>query len=123
MMEILGKGECLCWVQQFTIKEVSNLLDLSSYVSAEEDDPILALGLINVKLPSIVPNKKSPWKPEYFIPRFIADCAKHQGFGGVIFNSPKHYESNLVLFNWDEHSILPINRPRTLELKKTKEVS
>ena len=120
MMEILGKGECLCWVQQFTIKEVSNLLDLSSNVFAEEDVPILALGLINVKLPSIVSNKKSPWKPEYFIPRFIADCAKHQGFSGIIFNSPKHYERNLVLFNWDKNNILPVNEPRTLELKRSK---
>jgi len=122
MIEILDKGECLAWVQQFSIKEISNLLDLSNHVSAEEDVPILALGLINVKLPSIVvPNKKSPWKPEYFIPRFIADCAKNQGFSGIIFNSPEHYERNLVLFKWDEHSILPINEPRTLELKRSKE--
>ena len=121
MLEILDKGECLAWVQQFSIKEISKLLDLSNHVSAEEDFPILALGLINVKLPSIVvPNKKSPWKPEYFIPRFIADCAKNQGFNGIIFNSQEHYERNLVLFNWDEHSILPINEPYTLELKKKK---
>jgi hypothetical protein len=120
MIEILDKGECLAWVQQFTIKEVSNLLDLSSYVSAEEDIPILALGLINVKFPSMVPSKESPWKPEYFIPRFIADCAKHQGFSGIIFNSTNHYERNLVLFNRDEYSILPINEPRILELKRAK---
>lgn len=121
MIEILHKDECLAWVQQFCIKEVSNLLDLSNHIPAEEDVPILALGLINVKLSSMVPGKESPWKPEYFIPRFIADCAKHQGFNGIIFNSPKHYERNLVLFNWDKNNILPINEPRTLELKRAKE--
>lgn len=123
MIEILDKGECLAWVQQFNIKEISNLLDLSNHVSAEENVSILALGIINIKLPSMIPKKESPWKPEYFIPRFIADCAKHQGFSGIIFNSEKHYERNLVLFNWDERSILSINEPYTLELKKKKEIS
>lgn len=119
LKEILDEDECIAWVQRFKVKEAKNILDLSAFISVNEEYPILALGL-NIELPSMIPDKESPWKPEYFVPRFIADCAKLKGFNGIKFKSEKHYKDNLVIFAWDSSSIKPMGKPAILELKKPK---
>ena len=95
------KGEGIAWVQKYLIHDAGKIIDLRSN-SAYADDPslpIIALGLIHDHLPRFTqPNPDSAWKPEYFVPRFIADCAKQQGFDGIAFQSDKHYYVNLVLF-------------------------
>ncbi|MBN2020316.1 MAG: RES family NAD+ phosphorylase [Sedimentisphaerales bacterium] len=115
-IETIKKDECLAWVQEFRIKKATNILNLVNYMYEEKEMPVLALGLIHSKLRYIVPTD-SPWKPEYFIPRFIADCARIHTLNGIVFESAKHYEKNLVLFNIDPTIIEPVGEPRALELK------
>lgn len=112
-------GEGFAWVQQFDLPALSDILDLrtSFFAAGSPDLPVLALGLINSHLPRLVPEQDSAWKPEYFVPRFVADCARSQGFRGIIFNSRKHYEANLVLFSWDDLAITPTGEPRLVLLQ------
>ncbi|HEV2147429.1 MAG TPA: RES family NAD+ phosphorylase [Longimicrobiaceae bacterium] len=113
-------GEGFAWVQQFDLPVLQDILDLrTSFFAAKTLDlPILALGLIHSHLPQLVPEKDSAWKPEYFVPRFIADCARAQGFRGIIFNSQRHYEVNLVLFSWGDLKITPTGEPKLVLMKK-----
>lgn len=115
--EILDDGECLAWIQKFQIHDISRILDLTAIIPEPDDIAILGLGLINRKLDSMQPRKESPWKPEYFIPRFIADCAKHQGFTGIQFHGNKHDHKNLVLFDWKQDNVEPLDLPRTLVME------
>lgn len=45
------------------------------------------------------------------MPRFIADCARYSGCRGIIFNSAKHTDENIVLFTWDDLAITPLGSP------------
>ncbi|MFA5239936.1 MAG: RES domain-containing protein [Phycisphaerae bacterium] len=88
-------------------------------IGDDENIPIIVLGLINVKLPALKVEKDCPWKPQYFISRFISDCAKEQGFKGIVFNSRKHYERNLVLFDWKKEDIIFQDEPRIVQIKRS----
>ncbi|HEX7477459.1 MAG TPA: hypothetical protein VF331_06610 [Polyangiales bacterium] len=70
----------LGWVQQFRVPTQQNLIDLTQGDPWRDtsDVPILAPGLVST-LGDLVPSPTSAWKPEYFIPRFIADCARQAG--------------------------------------------
>ncbi len=54
--------------------------------------------LINRRLTKSVEHKSS-WKPEYFIPRFIADICKEFGINGIIFSSAVYNMINIVIFD------------------------
>lgn len=120
LAEILDRdsGENVGWVQDFQVHDAGRILDLRRDVNDAEDEsiPIVALGLISEHLPSLQPNPDSAWKPEYFVPRFIADVARHEGFDGIMFESRKHYYCNLVLFSWNEDRIEPDGTPRLVTL-------
>jgi hypothetical protein len=61
-------------------------------------------------------NQDCDWKPEYLIPRFVADCARHSKYRGIIwriFTQRGPYD-NLVLFDWSEETV---RKNRDLELK------
>lgn len=104
--------EDLAWIQMFRIKNTPGILDLYNYIFEDDEAiPILALGLVNDQLRTLTSKKDSPWKPEYFIPRFIADCAKLRGLNGIIYYGAKHREKNLVLFNYHKKDIKPIGKP------------
>lgn len=114
--EVLHPGECLVWVQQFTIKNRTRLLDLRR-PDAHEDYgslPVLLAGLAWSRAHVAPSNPDSEWKPQYFLPRFIADCARRHGFRGIVFESPKHYGENLVLFDWEPLDIIPDGDPHLL---------
>lgn len=107
--EVVGPGERMAWVQQFRIAELDNLLDLRAwtaddgrgYTEAGEprEVPLLAVGMIFSEVLGERPARDAPWKPEYLVPRFIADAAKNQGYRGIIFKSPRHFDDNLVVFD------------------------
>ena len=61
----------------------------------------------------LAPPRDSPWKPEYFVPRYIADCAREAGFKAIRFQSARAYGTNIVLFEWDDASIRPLGEPQT----------
>lgn len=120
LKEVLNKDERLAWVIELKIRRVKKLLDLSDRSYWEEHDvPVLLLGLAHDKLSSMRPDKQRLWKPEYFVPRFIADCARHQRLRGIIFKSPRHYANNLVLFKWSKCTVVPVGKPSIMQLKNT----
>jgi hypothetical protein len=121
----VAAGEGFGWVQEFRFPNLDDILDLRYSLSTAGDSTIsvLALGLINEHLPALRPSAESAWKPEYFVPRFIADCARRRGFRGVIFDGTKHYKKNLVLFNWDDLNIETIGEPRLIQLASTHSAS
>jgi hypothetical protein len=107
-----SQGEGIGWVQRFSVPAATKVLNLVAPDFYDEYQvPILALGLIN-RLPRLIPKPDSPWKPEYFIPRFIADCAREHGIAGVVFESRKHLDKNLALFRWVPSKVRPIREPR-----------
>lgn len=120
LMETLDvrNGERLGWVQEFRVDPDFRVLNLETDHWAAEDErlPLLALGLINEHLPSLQPNYSLPWRPEYFVPRFIADCARQHGFRGVLYQASKHYGSNLVLFQWTDGEVTPSGEPALREI-------
>jgi len=111
LSETLEEGDCFAWVQKFHIKKADNLLDLAPFFQDEINIPIIMLGL-NAKLFKSQVDKSCPWKPQYFITRFLSDCAKEQGYKGIVFNSPKHYDENLVLFDWEKDNIIHVDEPK-----------
>jgi hypothetical protein len=98
------------WVQEFTIGEISNVLDLRIKDWSEElTPPLIAVGLTSEYIGAAA--SATAWKPEYLVPRFIADCARRAGYHGIIFHSVKHSDENLVLFTWEDLVITPIGGP------------
>ena len=120
LSEILNrkKNEGIAWIQDFIIYDSGEILDLRLNPDNAEDldIPVLALGLIHDHLPNSKPDSDSAWKPEYFVPRFISDCAKKAGFNGIIFQSDKHYYDNLVLFGWDKSIVKSVGKTRLVHL-------
>jgi hypothetical protein len=107
------KNEALAWVQEFKIPGISGVLDLIKPDWHEEERvPLLALGLLS-HMDRLAPPRGSPWKPEYFVPRYIADCAKEAGFKGIRFRSARAYGTNLVLFEWDERVVEAVGEPQS----------
>lgn len=116
-----SEGEVVAWLQKYRIQGAGDLLDLRSPGYPDEIDlPVLTVGLAT-HLPDLQPEKASPWKPEYFVPRFIADCAKARGFRGILFHSRKHINDNLVLFKWDDIRLRRVGKPRLCELSASDE--
>lgn len=116
--ECLGPGDEIAWVKQFKVRSVKKVLDLSDYLNAQDAIDVLSLGLINEHLDRLTPDEKSPWKPEYFLPRFIADCARQQGYGGIIFRSRRHYGTNLVIFSYDKSMVRAIGKTKLFQFEE-----
>lgn len=109
---------CILWVQRFRVRGLSGLLDLAGV--AEEGEvrrrgvPLLTAGL-NAVMERLRPNPASPWKPEYFVPRFVADAARAAGFRGILYCSTRFDGYNAVLFDWTGREIRAEGEPDILE--------
>ena len=119
--EVLEEGESRAWVMRFQLRDVGPILDLSiSEAWAEEELPVLAIGLGYFGNLSRLVKRDKGWKPEYLLPRFIADCARLNGFVGVVFRSSRYWADNLVLFAWDDQKIVADAEPRIIEVRPWK---
>jgi hypothetical protein len=101
------------WLQKFRIEKATNILDLTAdpVEDPEARANLLTFGLIyGGELRTRVEREKG-WKPEYFVPRFIADCARREGFNGIKYKSSRHYLENLVLFSWEKKAVKPLGKP------------
>lgn len=65
-------------------------------------------------------DRLNSWKPQYFVPRYIADCAREKGFNGILFKSVRHWSSNLVLFNYDPMIVVPEGDPEIVAFQESK---
>lgn len=104
----------LVWIQKFSINpQIDNLLDLSfDWNDLTPSTSSLLLSLhVKDSLGKSGRNNEN-WKPDYYITRFIMDCAKSLGYSGIKYNSTKKYsEYNLVIFENDITKVTPIDKP------------
>lgn len=117
--EVLGKEGGLAWVQEFEVGTISDIVDLSSGLinTPPQDISALRFGLGYTKALARPVERSNGWKPEYFVPRFLADCLKRVGVNGVIFRSQYHYSDNLVLFRYEDRDIKPVKEPSLITLR------
>lgn len=104
----------LVWCQKFEItKDVKQILDLSfdwSDLSLSTSTLLLSLKMNDALDRSI--NNSEFWRPDYFLTRYIMDCAKSLGYSGIKYNSTRSYSDyNLVLFYPQSIDIKSIGKP------------
>jgi hypothetical protein len=113
LREVLKANERVAWVQEFKVASASNVLNL---IPEQGEDPpegltILTFAMMYGGVLSQPVARSEGWKPEYFIPRFVADCAKSHGFEAIKFLSSWVYHSNLVLFACNSENVVPVGQP------------
>ncbi len=110
-----GHNSSLVWYQEFEVEnEINNILDLSyslGDISLSSTVLFLALTEYNDAVYKDGGNVDN-WKPDYFLTRYIMDCAKHCGYNGIKYNSTKDIGYNTVLFFPENLKIKPIDRPK-----------
>jgi hypothetical protein len=111
---ISGEHSLLVWCQEFKISvPVSDILDLSfnwDYLTPSTSTLLLSLKMSN----AIERNDRNTenWKPDYYLTRYIMDCAKSAGYNGIKYNSTKQSVSyDLVLFYPEKIKIKTIGNP------------
>jgi len=112
----------IAWTLGFRIKLAERILDLEP----EAGFPDTSLGLLPFGLTygghlDLKVMRDKGWKPEYFVPRFIADCARMSGLNGIKFKGTRSWHSNLVLFSWNDSSVEAIGEPRILQVNIDKD--
>lgn len=105
---------CLVWVQEFKLSsDVGNILDLTfdiSNIGLNHNPLLLSLSLANVL--EETKNNSEFWRPDYFITRYIMDCAKELKYNGIKYNSTKSFNDyNVVLFYPEAFEIENIANP------------
>ena len=112
---IAEEHSVLVWYQEFEIKEpVGNILNLS--FDWENLTPSTSTLLLSLKVYGTIERtdrNKENWKPDYYLTRYIMDCAKSVGYKGIKYNSVKEsYSYDLVLFYPKDIRIETLGNPR-----------
>ena len=112
---ISEKRALLVWCQEFSIpKPIDDVLDLSfdwDLLTPSTSTLLLSLKVFNTLGRS--DRNKENWRPDYYLTRFIMDCAKSAGYNGIKYNSAKNsYSYDVVLFYPEKVEILPIGHPK-----------
>jgi RES domain-containing protein len=113
--EVLGDvgRSVIVWMQKYTLNEVAPVLDLAVDWDeiGIENSPLLTAVHVSGVIRESVDDKENRWKPQYFLTRFIADCARFAGMKGVLYDSACTFGKNLVLFNPGDCAIGPACEP------------
>ena len=117
-----GHNSLLLWYQEFDVeKEINNILDLSySFENISLSSSVLFLALTEYN-DAVYKNggNLDNWKPDYFLTRYIMDCAKYCGYNGIKYNSTKDgVGHNFVLFYPEKVKLKAIDRPQIYILMK-----
>lgn len=112
---ISDEKSVLVWVQQFTIEgRIDDILDLSfdwSHLTPSTSALLLSLKVYNTIGRS--DRNSENWRPDYYLTRYIMDCAKFHGYKGIKYNSSKDsFNFDLVLFYPDKVKIKAVGKPR-----------
>lgn len=117
-----GHNSLLLWYQEFDVeKEVDSILDLSySFGDISLSSSVLFLALTEYSDAVYKDGGNlDNWKPDYFLTRYIMDCAKHCGYNGIKYNSTKDRGGhNYVLFYPEKVKLKAIDRPQIYILMK-----
>ena len=107
-LEIQEGSENICAIQKFRINNLNKLLDLrSNYDNIDPEVDLIYWAIIYNGFIGNSPSKTSSWKPEYFVPRFIADVARYFEYNGIIYTSAVSEGENLVLFKYTKDELFP----------------
>lgn len=108
--------KALVWVQEYEIDKIDNLLDLSRNGDSigTLTSPLLIAILTKRAIDRRVEDPNKTWKPQYFITRFISDCARASGFQGILYSSTKFYGKNVVLFYPEKVNLKEKGNPKVL---------
>lgn len=84
------------WVQRIRLAKLERILDLTG------DHSLLKCAAIfcGSKEPNVC--RPDDLQPQYRVPRFVAECARHAGACGLLAPSAKS-GTNLVLFRWERN--------------------
>ena len=123
--EIIKEGESIVWMQKWVVEGLEQILDLVVFGpddlepvsnSTVEELPLLATAMIFGGHLNQDVDRTASWKPEYFIPVYVADAAKRAGFKAIRFSSTRCYsDPNLVVFDADA-PVKPDGTPFTFNL-------
>jgi hypothetical protein len=101
----------LCGVQSFEITSLNRVLDLRGVSSRS----LLYAALVFDRYLDRSVDHTSSWKPEYLVPRFVADVARRKGFDGIAYWTTKVFSaaggSNLVIFHPSPDNYRPRGAP------------
>lgn len=120
---IKNEKSILVWSQKFEIQnDIEKLLDLTfDWMNISPSTSTLLLSLKVYNSIGREDRNKELWRPDYYLTRFIMDCAKEQGYNGIKYNSTKETaEFDLVLFYPDNLKIEAIGNPH-IEIFMNKE--
>lgn len=104
----------LAWCQLFSLdKPITKILDLSfDWTELSLSTSALLLSLKMENAIDKTGGNKEFWRPDYFLTRYIMDCAIALGYNGIKYNSTKEFTGyNIVIFKPENHSIKPIGKP------------
>lgn len=101
------------WVQIYKLEDINNILDLTNdWENYYPTTGAIIVALLSSRVLSRkVTNRGSRWKPEYFVTRFIADCARLAGYAGIQYDSTRGYGNNVVLFGPESLPIKAEGKP------------
>ncbi|RZJ49253.1 MAG: RES domain-containing protein, partial [Flavobacterium sp.] len=112
---IYGDRGIVVWVQKFTVlRPIDKILDLTfDWTNLSTSTQTLMIAL-NIKDSLIKKDRNvENWKPDYYITRFLMDCAKKSGYNGIKYNSAHGYsEYNVVIFDSKSIDIVPKGNPK-----------
>jgi hypothetical protein len=105
------ESDGLCGVQSFEITSLDRVLDLRGVSSRS----LFYAALVFDRYLDRSVDHTSSWKPEYLVPRFVADVARRKGFDGIVYWTTKvSYAaggSNLVIFHPSPDNHRPCGAP------------
>lgn len=112
LCEIVGWGDDKqCAMQKFRLTESIQVLDIrhdDRKLNLSSD--LLIVAVVYNGYLELVPDQGTSWRPEYFVPRFLADCARLEGFEAIWFSSVWDFGENLVVFPEKIRSFVPQGR-------------
>lgn len=91
--------ETSCAMQKFRATDKLEVLDLrhdDRKLNLNTD--LLLIAVIYNGYLEFIPDQDTSWRPEYFVPRFLADCARLEEFEAIWFSSVWDFGENLVVF-------------------------
>lgn len=91
--------ETSCAMQKFRATDKLEVLDLrhdDRKLNLNTD--LLLIAVIYNGYLEFIADQDTSWRPEYFVPRFLADCARLEGFEAIWFSSVWDFGENLVVF-------------------------
>ena len=128
--EVIKDGESMVWMQKWIVARLEPILNLVVFGPDDPDPvndssvdelPLLATAMIFGDHLRQDADRTAAWKPEYFIPVYVADAAKRAGFKAIRFTSTRAYsDPNLVIFDSDA-AVEPDGIPFTFTLGRPAE--